>query len=243
MPRYTIPIILAALALGYMLGYVHSVLRLRPTSQQPTTTQTPIPASQTSQPFPQVIQSSTGHKVLPITPTDQPVLDAIANAADAALEKFNAPNSPLKGLPRINEASRFFEDSLRTLLDDHPDLACSIPVTSAGTIQRSGYPDLRIVHLPTNKIYYLDPKLYESSSETSTLRTFYYTPKSKTSKITSSASHLLIGFAHNGDNNHWQFLSWKLVDLNTIKLSLKTEYNASNKELYLTPRILQRSSK
>ena len=89
-----------------------------------------------------------------------------------------------------------------------------------------------LTHQPTGRVFYLDPKLYETASRNSSLRTFYYTPRDRTSKILKNAHHLLIGFAHDGKDGQWTFESWHLVDLSKTELTLKSEYNASNKELY-----------
>ncbi|MBK1832745.1 hypothetical protein [Roseibacillus ishigakijimensis] len=225
-----------AFTLGLLLGQ-----QLSPDPANPTSPKPPIFQSGATSPFAEVIQQGSGQKVLPIGKANEPVLDLIATAAEATREKMNRPTSPLIGLARINEASRHFEDSLRELLDGHPDLSCHIPLTREGKAQRSGYPDLLLTHHPTGTTYYLDPKLYEASAEDSSLRTFYYTPRRETSKILTDGHHLLLGFAHDGHDGQWQFLHWKLIDLSRTTLKLKSEYNASNKDLYQEKSVIRRS--
>ncbi|MGJ8723786.1 MAG: hypothetical protein ACSHYB_04450 [Roseibacillus sp.] len=232
--------------LGYSLAYGKIFRHLKEQRQQSFPSQPPAPTpSKTlpsgAAPFWQVIEEASGNKVLPLDSVCESVLDAIGQAADATLEKLNSPTSPIVGLRRINEASRHFEDSLLILLDARPDLRCQIPLTREGKAQRSGYPDLVITHIPTGRTYYLDPKLYEASSQTSSLRTFYYTPRYETSKILKSGHHLLIGFAHDGKDGQWTFQSWRLVDLSKTHLKLKSEYNSSNKDLYQEENIVRNS--
>lgn len=248
MNRISAILVFLALAFGGMIGYslaygkIYKELkeqRARTRLQTPEVEATQEASAESdsdfSSPtasFSRVIRQTSGQGVLPLDSASEPVIDAIASAADATMAKLNEPTSPLIGLRRINEASRFFEESLREFLDQNPDLSCTIPMTREGKSQRSGYPDLQITHGPTGRTYYLDPKLYEASSQDSTLRTFYYTPRSETSKILKKAHHLLLGFAHDGADGQWQFESWSLVDLSKIELTLKSEYNASNRDLY-----------
>ncbi|MEJ6582073.1 MAG: hypothetical protein QNL33_08250 [Akkermansiaceae bacterium] len=134
-----------------------------------------------------------------------------------------------------SEFSALFENALLSGLDSHPDLTCAIPLTKSGKSQRSGYPDLRVKHLPSGTIAYLDPKLFASHSRTSTLRTFYFEPGGETSKITEDALHLLLGFPHDSKTRAWTFDQAELVDLSQLTVTLKTEFSASNKEVYALP--------
>lgn len=256
MNKLSVILIFLALIFGGMTGYSlafgaiyqeskerRTQVRNAPPEEEPTESapEPLVTPSSSGEPFAKVIRQSSGQIVLPIDSASQPVIEAIANTAEATMMKLNEPTSPIVGLRRINEVSRFFEDSLRELLDQDPDLSCAIPQTKEGKSQRSGYPDLVITHHPSGRTYYLDPKLYEGSSRDSSFRTFYYTPQSKTSKILKTAHHLLIGFAHDGADGQWQFESWNLVDLSQIELTLKSEYNSSNRELYSTKAIVRSS--
>jgi len=46
-------------------------------------------------------------------------------------------------------------------------LQCDFPLTAEGKLQRSGYPDLRITELESKRVFYLDPKLYAGSHDSS----------------------------------------------------------------------------
>ena len=184
--------------------------------------------------FRDVVSASTGREILPATETPgiEAIRTAIREAAAECLMMFNAPDSPLRGLARINEASRYFEDALRALIDAHEGLTCAIPRTREDKEQRSGYPDLRIEHTASGTAAYLDPKLFEETSRNSSFRTFYYAPKTRSSKIRENACHFLLGIAHNGQDGNWTFRSGELVDLSQLQVRLKAEFQASNRDLY-----------
>ena len=178
----------------------------------------------------------------PKTPPTSPCATSSAPPPPIANSIFHAKlPPPLAG--RINEASRFFEDRLLELINAHPDFSCTIPKTTEGKEQRSGYPDLRIQHLPSKTIAYLDPKLYEQKSHDSSFRTFYYEPTDRTSKITEDALHFLLGFAHDGETRAWTFTSWNLVDLSSLELTLKAEFHASNRDVYQEEKTIATSPK
>jgi hypothetical protein len=172
--------------------------------------------------------------VLPLTrdPAHLRVTEAIGKALKLTLAELNSPNSPVRALRRINEASRFFEDGIHKHLNEVPGILCDVPPTRSGEHQRSGYPDLRIVDTASKLVFYLDPKLVEQGSATSTFRTFYFEPKNETLKITEDAIHLLVGIEHDGKESEWAFTGWRLIDLSTLRVRLKAEFQASNADLY-----------
>lgn len=183
--------------------------------------------------FSEVLSATSGHKILPVDPvTDKPWLEQLGGALDRTLLKLNDPAHPIHSTSRINEASRFIEDELRHECSVIEGWSCGIPKTSAGLEQRSGYPDLRLV-LADGSIVYLDPKLHAANSEESSLRTFYYEPKTTTGKVLDDARHLLVGIQHNqGHGGQLRFEGWKLVDVSKIKVRLKAEFQASNQDMY-----------
>lgn len=185
--------------------------------------------------FADVIKGATGRNILAIdsdAETDREIIDAISVTMNETLTRMNAPDSPVRGLSRINEASRFFEDSMQELLDAKEDFSCNVPLTAEGEPQRSGYPDLRLLHHPSGRVTYIDPKLFENKSKNSSLRTFYFEPKTRTNKVLDDAHHLLVGVAHDGNDGAWEFLDWHLVDLSRFQIDFKAEFQAGNKDLY-----------
>ncbi len=193
-------------------------------------------------PFSEVVESTTGRKILPVDPAkDQAWIEALSSALDRTLARLNAPSHPIHDASRINEASRFIEDHLCEELNLLPGWTCDIPVTDAGSGQRSGYPDLRVV-LPDGTFVYLDPKLFDAGSRTSSLRTFYFEPKTTTNKIHHDARHVLIGVSHNGKSGgDLRLLSWELVDLSRLRVQLKAEFQASNADIYRDSGVIGRS--
>lgn len=184
----------------------------------------------------EVVEATTEKKVLPF-PADGDavatrILAALKSALNTALEEANAANSGARRQARINETSRFFEERLRELLNATPGFQCDWPKTKDGKVQRSGYPDLRLVHQASGRVVYLDPKVHAEESAESSFRTFYFEPAEGTGKITEDAHHLILGIAHDGKTGQWRFTGWKVVDVSQLSLQLKAEFNASNRDMY-----------
>jgi hypothetical protein len=154
------------------------------------------------------------------------------------MKQLNAPGSAIQTVDRINEVSSHFEDNLRELLNATPGLRCDFPLTVEGKMQRSGYPDLRIIDLDSKRIFYLDPKLYSSGSRDSNFRTFYFEPKKATNKVRDDAVHFIVGFRHepragsSSPSRMWKFTRWDLVDLSQFRVKLKAEFQESNRDMY-----------
>ncbi len=196
--------------------------------------------------FAKVIEIVSGKKVLPIKPATSPDNDIVASLAsilDECLAELNQENSPVRGLRRINEASRLFENAIASHANAHPAFRCDYPKTAAGKTQRAGYPDLILTHIASGRICYLDPKLFGASNRESTLRTFYYQPKPQTGKVQHDAHHLLAGIEHDGNDGAWQFTGWELVDLAEFQVRLKAEFQGSNRDIYRDELILRRSAR
>ena len=188
-------------------------------------------------PFAEVILDATGKRVLPVNTKDeidQRVIKQISSACDETIKRFNTPESAIQDVARINEVSSHFEDTLRQLLNAAPGLNCDFPRTAEGRVQRSGYPDLRIVDVASKRVFYLDPKLYLAGSRDSSFRAFYFEPKMATNKVGDEAVHLVVGFEHQPreKNGRWKFTRWDLVDLARFKVQLKAEFQGSNRDMY-----------
>ncbi|MFP4260656.1 MAG: hypothetical protein ACLFS1_06205 [Opitutales bacterium] len=196
-------------------------------------------------PFAEVVEAVSGCRIIAVEADraeDAFVLRAIEKQMDALLLALSQEGHPVHGSGRINETSRYIEDALLEGLDAVEGLRCATPLNAAGKMQRSGYPDLRIEHQASGRVYYLDPKVYKASSEQSSFRTFYFEPKGETNKILDDASHLIIGVAHTGKSEAglWQFTKWQLIDLAAFRVRLKAEFQASNRDLYREEAVLLR---
>lgn len=192
--------------------------------------------------FAGIIQAATGHEVIPLDPGsegDAEIVAAIRAGLADVLAEMNRPNSVTNLESRINECSAHFEEAIRRRLNAEPGFTCDFPRTAAGGQQRSGYPDLRLVHEATGRVAYLDPKLVEQGALASSLRTFYYTPAEETGKVSDDAHHLLIGIEHDGQTGRWRFLRWHLVDLSGFQVRLKAEFQADNRDIYRPELILE----
>ncbi|HEU5247548.1 MAG TPA: hypothetical protein VFU09_10700 [Candidatus Udaeobacter sp.] len=199
-------------------------------------------------PFAGVIFDATGKRVLPTdakNEVDQRMIKQISTACDQTMKRFNAPDSAIQNVNRINEVSSHFEDCLRELLNSVPGLNCDFPRTTEGRLQRSGYPDLRIVDVATKRVFYLDPKLYIAGSRDGSFRAFYFEPKIATNKVRDDAVHLVVGFEHEPreKNGAWKFTRWDLVDLARFKVKLKAEFQGSNHDMYQPEAMVARSTK
>src|SRR6266478_661085 len=169
-------------------------------------------------PFSELIFDTTGRKVLSFeanNAVDQRVAKAISAACDETMKRLNAPDSMIQNVGRINEVSSHFEDTLRELLSSTPGLICDSPRTIEGKVQRSGYPDLRIVDLASKRVFYLEPK-------------------GATNKVRDDAVHFIVGFEHEPREKigRWKFTHWDLVDLSHFKVKLKAEFQGSNRDMY-----------
>src|SRR2546423_8235165 len=204
-------------------------------------------------PFSEVILDTTGKKVFRFDanePVDQRVAKAISAACDETMKRLNATGSAIQNVDRINEVSSHFEDNLRELLNATPGLRCEFPLTNEGKVQRSGYPDLRIVDLESKRVFYLDPKLYAAGSRDSSFRTFYFEPNKATNKVRDDAVHFVVGFEHAPRNAAsgspkatWNFTRWDLVDLSRFRVKLKAEFQGSNRDMYRLEAIVASSAK
>ena len=197
--------------------------------------------------FSEVIFDATGKRVLAFDPqneADRRVVKQISAACDETMKRLNAPDSVIQNVGRINEVSSHFEDTLRELLSLTPGLICDSPRTIEEKVQRSGYPDLRIVDLASKRVFYLDPKLYAAGSRNSSFRTFYFEPKKATNKVRDDAAHFIIGFEHERreKNGRWKFTRWDLVDLSHFKVKLKAEFQGSNRDMYRAEAIVASSA-
>src|ERR1700719_2165002 len=197
--------------------------------------------------FRQVIFDTTGKRVLPVdlkSDLHVKVIKQISLALTEAVRQLNLPDNRVHRAARINEVSSHVEDMLRQLLNATPGLSCDFPHTSEGKVQRSGYPDLRIVEVASKSVFYLDPKLYAAGSRDSSFRTFYFEPKIATSKVHDDAVHLIAGLEHEEKKDgQWRFTRWDLVDMSHFQVKLKAEFQGSNRDMYRPDAIVATSGK
>ncbi len=195
-------------------------------------------------PFADVVMAATGKRIIPVDPKRHAgLLQKLGDALDATLAALNDPAHMIHRAGRVNEASHFIEDEIRRQANRIPGWKCTVPLTSEGREQRSGYPDLRIA-TDAGVVLYLDPKLYHAGSRDSSLRTFYYEPRALTGKIQDDALQLLVGIEHAGtDASSMRLTRWELVDVSKLHVSLKAEFQAGNRDIYRSEMIVGRPAK
>ncbi len=196
--------------------------------------------------FSDVISATSQKRVLPIDRADAEtarILKSIGTVLDEVLVKMNAADSPAKRQRRVNEMSKFFEDEIAVRLNKIQGFACGFPRTASGRIQRSGYPDIRLVDTASGRVLYLDPKLYAKASRRSSLRTFYFTPKRETNKVNDDAHHLIVGIEHEKTGAEVVFTHWELIDLSKFRVRLKAEFEGSNADMYRDDAVVAGSAK
>jgi hypothetical protein len=197
-------------------------------------------------PLSDVVLYATGKKIIALDPqneADQRVLALLKTTLADVVATMSAPDSAIQSIARINEVSAPFENMIREKLDAAEGFKCGFPTTADGKVQRSGYPDLRLLDEASGRIYYLDPKLYSTGNRASSFRTFYFEPKVATNKIRDDAVHLILGFEHEGRKAaHWNFTRWDVVDLSKFKVRLKAEFQGSNRDMYRPEAIVATSA-
>jgi hypothetical protein len=188
-----------------------------------------------------LIRISTGHAVIPFDPSDKMHRELVGSLARAAAELVESANSTRMagwGVARVNELGNALEEQFSRIFNDLGGL-----FQCRGFSQSTGYPDRRIT-LEDRIVAYVDLKTFDSGSETSTFRSFYHQPRKARGKISTAALHLLVAFPHGPAEGGSGRYSWKLegshiVDLAELRVKLKGEFQASNRDLY---RVLSRIS-
>ena len=104
----------------------------------------------------------------------------------------------------------------------------------ASNLGFSGYPDIMITDLP--RTVYVEVKLAGQAQLSSGFRSFYYQPaEGAEGKVAHDGNHILVGFVH----GNGKITGVKIVDLSRIRVTLKSEWNTNNVELYSSKNILR----
>jgi len=190
-------------------------------------------------PFPVCIKALTGFSVLAFDISDRLNKELLNELIRAA--KLAGQNAFIKGIftRRPNEAGNkmepFVVDALRKV-----GLRADKPITKSGKKKTAGYPDIQIKD-KHGRVVYLDCKTYNTDTKNQSFRTFYFSP-SKDPKITSDAFHLLMSFelavAKRNEKDAYVPISWQLYTLEKLRIQIKHEFNASNRELYIPDALL-----
>ena len=167
--------------------------------------------------FRDIVFQDTGYEVVPAT--QEQIDDTEINAILARDHQIDVNENIFKGKDskprkRYNECGNDMENVLKISSDEK----------LKGLGQAAGYPDLE------NCIceYYLECKVANSKSMDTSFRSFYL---STLTKIKKSQPHLLVCFKHH-DGKLSKDDEPIVIDLYDLELTLKQEWNASNKIIY-----------
>ena len=188
-------------------------------------------------PFATVVRALTGRRIIPLdAESDAALLVRLRRAMSRAAER--AHHEGLRAR-RPNEAGNAIEVYVKSALRDE-GFAADVPRTSSGRRQAAGYPDVQVTHGESRTIY-LEVKTYQRRTANTTQRSFYFSPTAH-SKILVDANHVLVGFEmvreRDPQGQVFRPVAWRLVDLSSLRVRLKYEFNASNRQIYGKGKIL-----
>ena len=192
-------------------------------------------------PYPVAIKALTGCEVLHFDLSNSDNQKLLALLKKAAHIAGNEAYKQGIFTRRPNEAGNHIEPFVISALRK-VGLKANKPPTKSGKIKVAGYPDIEIIDIQ-GRVIYLDCKTYNTATKNQSFRTFYFSP-SKDPKITKDAFHLLLSFELTRKKRKGQMafvpISWQLYTLENLKVQVKHEFNASNKDLYKPEFLLAR---
>lgn len=179
--------------------------------------------------FPIIVEVATNTKIEPFnleTREDRELVKELSTLAKLVIKKFRQTPIHIK---RINEVSNFLENEFPKIFNANKRKFTTLKEVEH--LRGTGYPDERILDA-YGRMLYIDIK-GTTRPETGSARDFYFTPLTEAKKkIIVNAKHALSSFIISGSPNNFRTIGWKLVDLSKIKVHMKPEFNADNKELY-----------
>lgn len=184
-------------------------------------------------PFPIVINAISGYSVVPFNKDDTADEILLEKLVKAMKKATKAANRTGIFANRPNEVGNYIEPFVRNALNEL-GIKATIPTTTSGKHKAAGYPDIELRD-SDGRTTYLECKTYNLKSENSSFRAFYFQP-SEEFKITADARHLLVGFEIKVEkrNGRKAFvpIRWRLYTLDDLRVQVKHEFNASNKDIY-----------
>lgn len=192
-------------------------------------------------PFHIAIKALYGHQVIPLNLKEEMDIALIADLSRVA--QTSGEDASRKGIfrNRPNEVGNDIETFVREALKEsgfNPET----PITANGIRKAVGYPDIFFKD-KHGRPTYLECKTYNKANINTTMRAFYFSPAEEgQSKIIYDAPHIVMSFEieqtrRNGKRCYVP-VAWKLVSIHSMKVSIKHEFNASNKDIYRKEAIL-----
>ena len=108
----------------------------------------------------------------------------------------------------------------------------------------TGYPDI-MVHIDGDRWMYIECKTYSPENKNTSFRSFYLSP-SRSFKVDRDAIHVAMSFCMvpsllPDGRTSFSAVGFKVIDLYDLPVTLKSEWNSSNRELYSRERLLVES--
>jgi len=176
-------------------------------------------------PFDVVIKSISGFSVLSFD-KEKRIVELFGKSFDNAALEINKTGIKSN---RPNEVGNYFEPFIKNALNK-VGLIADVPTDNKGRKKSTGYPDIEVKY--KNKSFYLEVKTGNIKNINTAQRSFYFSP-SENFKVTKDASHLLISYQVEKEENGLYYAKhWRFYSLKNLKVDLKHEFNQSNKKMY-----------
>lgn len=184
-------------------------------------------------PFNLVIETLSGHKVIPFDSANQEDKELLQLLKKATIETGKEINKNGIQSRRANEVGNYIEDFVRNGLNK-VGLRSETPRGKSGRRKAMGYPDLLFYF--RNKPYYLECKTYNKENIATTQRSFYFSP-SRDFKVTHDTHHLMVSYeigveGRSGTKNIYKCRHWKIISIENLLVDVKNEFNSNNRRLY-----------
>lgn len=136
-----------------------------------------------------------------------------------------------------NDIERFVKDAMKQI-----GYSAQTPRTPSGAAKAMGYPDIYFKDRFGRHVY-LECKTYNKETIATTQRSFYFSLARKDeAKITHDARHIVLSFqieqAERQGRRCYLPIAWKVVSIDSMEVSVKHEFNASNEDIYRKKAIL-----
>lgn len=178
-----------------------------------------------------VVRVLTGHRVLKWDGNEEscrrlkgPLIAGVSSAARQMARSGVISDRP-------NEVGNRMEGPVRGALSKQ-GFDASTPSDANGKKQATGYPDI-LLHMADLPPVYLEVKSYNRQNVDTTQRAFYCSPP--LSKVSLDAYHLVVAFEIEKRAARQFFpTAYRLLDIEGLRVDVKHEFNASNRDMYTT---------
>jgi len=177
-----------------------------------------------------VIEGLSGFKIIPYDNSDTKDITLLKNLIKVAEIVGHSINKQGIFRPRPNEVGNDIEPFIKDALNKIGYKA-NTPITKSGKKKSQGYPDIEFID-EFGRINYLECKTFNIKNIASTQRSFFVSP-SGDFKINADAHHFAICYEMRKEkNNIFKCNNWKIINLETLVLDVKHEFNSNNARMY-----------